>query len=195
MILAAVVLLLLAIAYLPLRLRIIYKDKSLSVTAYVAGLPIHIGKGKKDKKQREDKTKAITKELKKNGGDTTSGLSAVDKFFCVLSAFYDASTRIRRALRVEKLDLKVRMSSGDAATTGFLVGVAYAEFYKLVAFLACLFTVEAPVAEFQPVFSDDVLLELTFDGIIRTNLAHSICAGTALYLSYRKQIKEIKTNK
>lgn len=140
----------------------------------------------------EERSETTKKKNKKASRKTSSAVSGPDRLFCALQAFYDASDRIRRALRIEKLDLTVRLSTGDAAATGFLVGIAYAEFYKLTAFLACLFTVRAPQATFEPVFSDDRLCEVTFDGIIQTNLAHSICAGAVLYLSYRKQIKQIK---
>lgn len=110
--------------------------------------------------------------------------------FLILTSFYNTSREIRKCIIIEKLKIDASYSSGDAATTGIAVGFAYAEIYKLIGFLASIFTISYPEITIKPVFSDELLFEAEAESIIKARIAHIIFTGLKFYSNYKKASKE-----
>ncbi len=179
-----VILLLVLILYIPIKLRISYK-KSLFETFLSFGfikIKIPLNKEKKQKEKNAINTEKKEKENK-------DGFDAFTRFFSVIQGFYNASHLIKKALIIEKLEIKSSFGTEDAAFTGLAVGLAYSEIYKLIGFLSVIFTFEPPKIDITPIFEDRYVFNIECKSIIKTKLAHIIFAGYKFYTSYKKALK------
>ena len=171
--------------FLPIKLIASYSNKMFSMSISAAFVKINIPlKKKTENKKTETKEKKKIKKSKQ-----ADDFSRFEKFFAVLNAFYESSDRIRKCIAVEKLEVNSEYGSEDAAFTGFAIGIAYAEIYKLVGFLGTIFTLKQPIITITPVFADKAVFELSFEGIIKTKAAHIIFTAIKFYREYRKAIK------
>ena len=119
----------------------------------------------------------------------TDDYNRFEKFFILLQAFYETSANIRRSICVEKLIIKAEFASLDAGFTGMVTGVAYAEIYKLIGFLATIFTLEQPSITITPIFEEKSFFSIYSEGIIKTKAVHIIFTTIKFYREYRKAIK------
>ncbi len=90
---------------------------------------------------------------------------------------------------MEKLTIKAEFASLDAGFTGMVTGVAYAEIYKLIGFLATIFTLEQPSITITPIFEEKSFFSIYSEGIIKTKAVHIIFTTIKFYREYRKAIK------
>lgn len=165
--------------FMPLRVIISYESKK-------AELKLKFGlfefKPKSKSKLRGKKAKSDERALGKEKQDDNL---LPDKITNMLSAFYETSGAVKRAVRIERLEFSAVYGSGDAAATGFLVGIAYAEIYKLIGIISCVFTVVPPVITISPYYGDDPKLDIDFHAIVKTNAAKAIYTAVKFIKKYK----------
>ncbi len=182
-IIAVIFFLFLIAAFMPIRIILSFKDKKADIIISYGLVKYNIPLSKK-KKKTDVKTKEKAKDAE---NDSVSGFT---KFFAILQAFYDTSKDIRRSITVERLKAEASYCSGDVAFTGMAVGLAYAEIYKLIGFLANIFTISSPEITIKPVYEDSSFLKIEAESIIKTKAAHIIFTGIKFYSRYKKALKE-----
>ncbi|MDO5479817.1 MAG: DUF2953 domain-containing protein [Clostridia bacterium] len=170
-------------------MRVQYKEKKTDISLRFGIVKINLS-GKKKKKTKK-KSNAEKKEKKSENKtiDKENDIGGFQKFLALLQAFYDTSVSIRKTIEVEKLEIDALYGNADAAFTGMAVGFAYAEIYKLIGFLATIFTVRQPAVTIKPVFGEESVFECEADGIIKTKAAHIISTAIKFYFNYKKAIK------
>lgn len=183
LIIIAVVLLAVGLLFVPIRLVVSYKDKQLNVNIKYGILAFCLTKKSKTgkaKPKKKAKKKSENKKKKEGSGD-----GKLDMFFNLLTAFYETSDLIRKSIKIEKFNVNAVYGNGDAAFTGMAIGIAYAEIYKLISFLACIFTVEMPLITIAPDYSDEPKFDAELFCIVKARMAHIIFA----YLKFIKRYK------
>lgn len=179
----AVALAIAGLLFVPVRLVVEYEKKQLSIKIKYGILSFCVTKKRKTGKARPKKKIREKSENKKKEEGTGDG--KLDTFFNLLTAFYDTSDLIRKSIKIEKLNVNAVYGNGDAAFTGMAIGIAYAEIYKLIAFLSCIFTVEPPVVTITPDYSDETIFDAELFCIVKAKPAHIIFA----YLKFIKRYK------
>ena len=166
--------------FIPIRISWFYKDN-------VFRLSLKFGKFEFEfpKLKKRESSKPREKRNTKRDDD----FYRFQKFFAFIQAFYDTSENIRKTVVVEKTKIKAEYGTEDAAFTGIAVGLAYAEIYKLIGFLASIFTVNQPEITITPIFEDKSVFTLDAEGIIKTKAAHIIFTAVRFYMSYKKALK------
>lgn len=92
-------------------------------------------------------------------------------------------------IRCVKLILKIRYSSGDAATTGETCGAFWAAFGMLFSPAAKVFRFETdPEVSFTPLF-DEKVLEIYYKGIFKLRIYHILILGIMTMFKLKKYIK------
>lgn len=177
---AGVVLIFAAMLFIPAKISFSYRDKKAEV-----GIKYGILKKENILSLRKKRTKATEKPEKKSA---SSGDGGIDAFFNILSAFYEVSDLIRKSIKIEKLTLNARYGNADAAFTGMAIGIFYAEIYKLISFVSCVFTVTAPSITVTPDYSDEPVLEAEFGGIVKAKPVHIII----VCIKYMKKYKSYR---
>lgn len=170
------------ILFSPLRLVITYKDRKLDIEASFGVFKIKFPTIKNNKKKAKTAKESRNKK-------TSDDFFCFEKFFAVIQAFYESSPRIKKCITVEKLEINSKFGSEDAAFTGMVTGFAYAEIYKLIAFLATIFTLEKPIVIITPVFEDKSVFHIDFKGIIKTKATHIIFTAIKFYTEYKNALK------
>jgi hypothetical protein len=91
---------------------------------------------------------------------------------------------LTRAMLVEKLDLRVRAGTDDAAVTGLLGGVYWTAAGSLTAMAQQWFRLkEKPVFAFAPDFSAGNRFAARFNGVVSFRIGHFTIAGIILLLT------------
>ena len=179
-IIAAIILVLALILFIPLKADISYTAKKIKIG--LAAGPFRI----KMKKADKAKEKAPAESEKKAGNEKKLSF---DDGINLLSAFYESSRAIRRTVKVEKLELSALYGSGDAAATGFLIGIAYAEIYKLIGLVSCIFTVDPPIITITPCYEDEPVFDSEFELRVKTNAAKALYTAVKFYKKYKSYNK------
>ncbi len=179
-IIAAIILALALILFIPLKADVSYKEKKIKID--LAAGPFRI----KMKKADKVKKKAPAEGEKKAGNEKKLSF---DDGINLLSALYESSRAIRRTVKVEKLELSALYGSGDAAATGFLLGIAYAEIYKFIGLVSCIFTVNPPVITISPCYEDEPKFNLEFELRVKTNAAKALYTAVKFYKKYKSYNK------
>lgn len=183
LIIVAVALAIVGLLFIPVRLVVEYRKKQLNIKIKYGILSFCVTKKRKAstaKPKKKAKKKSENKKKEEGSGD-----GKLDAFFNLLTAFYDTSDLIRKSIKIDKLNVNAVYGNGDAAFTGMAIGIAYAELYKLIAFLSCIFTVEPPVLTIAPDYSDEPKFDAELFCIVKAKMAHIIFA----YLKFIKRYK------
>lgn len=193
MIVFAVILILLSIIlFMPVTLYAEYKNKKAEIKIKYGFISINPLKfrNKKNSKQKKKITDGENDIDTSKKDENKENKKSFDDFLNIISAFYEASDAIKKAVKVEKLNINATYGSSDVAFTGMAIGLAYAEIYKLFAAVSCIFTVNAPVITITPDFSEKNILEIDGEGIVKTDAAHIIFAGIKFYTKFHINKKE-----
>lgn len=142
-------------------------------------IPINLKFSKQKGKKAEQKNKSSDKKEK------SEKTSFLEKFFCALAAFYNSERQIKKALKISEAEINAEIGTGDAAATGFSVGIIYAEIYKLFAFFSCIFTVNAPKVTVTPCYSDDPCAKASGRVKVKTTFLAIGIASVKFYIEYR----------
>lgn len=171
---AVFIALLALLLFMPVRAIVMYESQK-------AGLIIKFGPFKLKGKKRAPKKNGAGEEKDKKPEEK----KPYDRILNLIGALYETSGTIKRAIRVESLKLNSRFGSGDAAATGFLVGIAYAEIYKFIGLISCVFTVKPPVITIEPDYGDEPVFNADFRTVIKTNAAKAIYTAVKFYKKYK----------
>lgn len=163
---------------LPLNAFISFENKKTSISVKFAFIPINIGGGKSKKSRIPKKENEGNKKQEKSE-------AAIYGAVRLLNAFYSSSKQIRRTVKIEKLNLSAVYGSGDAAATGFIIGIFYAEIYKLIGFFSSIFTVDPPSITVKPSYADEPAFEYSGSVKIKSTLFNLILSGMIFYLNYK----------
>lgn len=194
MIVIAVILILLSvILFMPLTFYVAYKDKKADINIKYGFINVNVCSFIKKKNINNKKEASVAKKennsVKEKEKKQTDNNPAEEKNFNyyvnIISAFYEASGAIRKAVKVEKLNVDAVYGSNDAAFTGIVIGLAYAEIYKLLSLVSCVFTVNTPVITITPDFSEKDVFEIEGEGIVKTNAVHIIFVGIKFYTKFK----------
>lgn len=194
MIVIAVILILLSvILFMPLTFYVAYKDKKADINIKYGFINVNVCNFIKKKNINNKKEASVAKKennsVKEKEKKQTDNNRAEEKNFNyyvnIISAFYEASGAIRKAVKVEKLNVDAIYGSNDAAFTGIVIGLAYAEIYKLLSLISCVFTVNTPVITITPDFSEKDVFEIEGEGIVKTNAVHIIFVGIKFYTKFK----------
>lgn len=161
--------------FIPLKLVASYSKNNLSLSFIVGFIKFKLPLKKQPAK---DETKNNVKKKEK-----------ID-FWSLLQAFYDTSYNIKKTIRVKKLQVEATYGNEDPAFTGMIVGIAYAEIYKLLGMISCIFELEPPLINITSDFSGKDVFTLSCEGIICTKLAHIVFTALKFYKRYKLHKKE-----
>jgi hypothetical protein len=91
-----------------------------------------------------------------------------------------------RGVIVRKWKTHLRVGTGDAMTTGVLVGMLWSFFYAMAAILGSWVRLCAPEARLTPEFRK-ALLEIEVEGIAQFRVGQAIGAGVAMAIALWKE--------
>lgn len=194
MIIAAVIVaLLLAAAFIPIRLTAEYRGAPrLRLRALFFTVPLPPERKPKPAegggKEKADEGGGTKKETPPDGEEAPSA-SRLGKLKKILSFALEMLGPLRKALRrlirAENLSLDIRVGSGDAASTAVAVGLLWGAGYEIIALIDRLFRVEAHSLTVTPDYGAAVL-GAEGSCILRTNIANIICAAAILGIAFLK---------
>ena len=173
---AVFIALLAILLFMPVRAIVSYESKKAEFIIKFGPFKLN---GKKKAPKKKDETEEEKKEKKPEEKNPH------DRILNLIGALYETSGAIKRAIRVESLKLNARFGSSDAAATGFLVGLAYAEIYKFIGLISCVFTVKPPVITIEPDYGDEPVFNADFRTVIKTNAAKAIYTAVKFYTKYK----------
>ncbi|CAB3391876.1 DUF2953 domain-containing protein [Kyrpidia spormannii] len=97
-----------------------------------------------------------------------------------------ALTNFLKRVHIKTWRAKVRIGTGEAASTGVVVGVLWSFFYVMAALLARRVRLVSPEARVDPDFQRR-LIEVEFEGIAQFRAGQAIRAGVAMAIALWKE--------
>ncbi|ADG06519.1 DUF2953 domain-containing protein [Kyrpidia tusciae] len=97
-----------------------------------------------------------------------------------------ALTNFLKRVHIKTCRAKVRIGTGEAASTGVVVGVLWSFFYGMAALLARRVGHVSPEARVDPDFQRR-LIEVEFEGIAQFRAGQAIRAGVAMAIAFWKE--------
>ncbi len=167
--------------FIPIGVGLKYENEVLAVFKIGAlkfSSPLNIKDGKKKKKERKEPTKEPEKKLEKG----------IDKLDFFLDLMGDFRRFIRKTTTVSDFEVRIKIGTGDAASTAVTVGVIWSLLGALTGLIDLLAEVKKPVYEVKPEYGEAVF-SITAGGIIVTRIAYIIAAAIVFvwkYLKYKK---------
>ena len=142
--------------------------------------------------------KATTAKIEE-ADEKLSFFQKVKKYYGIflrLSHTWSKSKRaVRKKILAEKIYLNLSFGTGDAASTGILVGSLWGAIYNVIAFVSNFIRVTEPDMSINPSY-DEELLDFEFECILKVSVANIISIISTLYINYyfadRKQTKKEK---
>lgn len=206
-VLAAVLVLLVLLALIPIRIIAEYRSElrlRLKVLFVEIGLLPKKAKPKKEQRQEEETKKDSEKDRKKGPGKeseentespearATSATEKLSGYLNLAAEFLGPLRRaVRRLVKAESLSARVSFGTGDAAQTAVLVGLLWGAGYNLISLVDLIVKVEGQELSITPDYSGPAF-EAEAACILRTNIANIICAAAILGIAYIRYILKTK---
>lgn len=188
---AAVLLLLALLLFLPLSLEIRYSDRLLIILRF-AGIKLYDStKNKHKKKSNTDSTekKPPVKEKSKSTFrrlcDRLGFSGAVSELFAFFKALLLKTKRALRRVKVHRLVLDIRVATENAAKTAVSYGTVCTAVYPVIALLEDCTTVKFKQVSLRADFNA-MEPELSASGVISLAPIHIIIAAVAAFNEYKK---------
>lgn len=164
------------------------------VSLSVLGKPVDILPFIKKNGRKKDKTEknANNKNDKTRRSNRGEKLGSFIKNLAKGRYTYLLSKRcIKKKIRVETFDFRLKFGLDDAAHTGIAVGTAWGGLYNIFALVDKLFTVKNHNFEITPVF-DGEYLDMDFKTKIRFSISNIISLAVVIFVNYMKSEKIYK---
>lgn len=178
-IIAAILILLICILFLPLKAELIYKEQ-MSIRVFFSGIPVYKtvlkGKEKEPSKHPEEKAEKLEKSSKKLG-------DKIDDF----RSFYKMTVKLlKRHVSLEEIKLKVDFGTGEAATTAVLTGVLWGALYGLIGRLGHICYIKNHNVNITPVYNE---ARFSFEGkcIFKSNIAYIIFIAITILMKIKSR--------
>lgn len=200
-ILGLLLLTLLFCLFIKIRLVISISKRESGKLNAVVSIELFGGKIKKTIPLAHKKAKAAKAKTAKSE-DADSKLSFSQKvkkcygsFLRIRRTWYKSKRAVRKRILAEKIYLNLSFGTGDAASTGILVGSLWGAIYNVIAFVSNFIRVTEPQICINPSY-DEELLDFEFECILKVSVANIISIISVLYINYyfegRKQTKKEK---
>ncbi len=176
-IIAAILIILICILFLPLKAELIYKEQ-MSIRVFFSGIPVYktILKGKESSNVPEEKAKKLEKNSKKLG-------NKIDDF----RSFYKMTVKLlRRHVSLEEIKLKVDFGTGEAATTAILTGALWGALYGLIGRIGHICYIKKHNVNITPVYNE---ARFSFEGkcIFKSNVAYIIFIAITILMKIKSR--------
>lgn len=178
-IIAAILIILICILFLPLKAELIYEEQ-MSVRVFFSGIPVYKnilkGKRKETLKSPEEKAKKLEKNSNKLG-------DKIDGF----RSFYKMTVKLlKRHVSLEEIRIKVNFGTGEAATTAILTGVLWGALYGLIGRLGHICYIKKHNVDITPFYNET---KFSFEGkcIFKSNLAYIIFIAITILVKIKSR--------
>ena len=178
-IIAAILIVLICILFLPLKAELVYKEQ-MSIRIFFSGIPVYKtilkGKEKETTKVPEEKAKKLEKNSKKLG-------EKIDDF----RAFYKMTVKLlKKHVSLEKINIKVNFGTGEAASTAVLTGILWGALYGLVGRLGHICYIKKHNVDITPIYNE---AKFSFEGkcIFKSSLAYIIFIAITILIKIKSR--------
>ncbi len=183
-IVAAVLVILISVLFLPFKLEAYYKKKKIMLVAFVAGIPIyksgHDVKSKKKKNTSEENTSQRVKDVEK---DVLTLGERIEHY----AEIYNKTVKLlRKYVGIDKVYLKIDVGTGDAATTAVGTGLLWGAAYRLISIIGSIMYINKHHVEINPVYTNTAF---SIDGkcIIKSRIAYIIFIAITILMKIKSR--------
>lgn len=170
-IITAILIILICILFLPLKVEVSYKEKKLKIVVFITGIPVckispDIKSKKKENPSKEDSSKRV-EELEKDV------LTFGEKIKHYAEIYTNTVKLLRKYVAIDKVDLKIDVGTGNAATTAIGTGILWSAAYRLISIIGSIMYINRHHVEINPIYTNTAF---SLDGkcIIKSRIAYII---------------------
>lgn len=183
-IIAAVLIILICILFLPLKVEVSYKEKKLKIVVFIMGIPVNkitpaIKSKKKESTSKENSPKRV-EEVEKDV------LTFGEKIEHYAEIYNNTVKLLRKYAAIDKVDLIIDVGTGDAATTAVGTGLLWSAAYRLISIIGSIMYINKHRVEINPIYTNTVF---SLDGkcIIKSRIAYIIFIAITILMKIKSR--------
>lgn len=181
-ILAIVLAVIILILFAPLRFVLTFENSDFSAKVVLAGVPVYSYKSDSENKEKKSSKKsvdvAVEDKVKSFERDT---LSLGEKIKAITSVSRLGARLLNKYVCIKNFTLRLRIGTGDAATTAVSVGLIWAAIYNLLGIVGRIVYIDNHSVEITPDYTGQVYFA---EGkcIIKSRVAYIIIIAITILL-------------
>lgn len=180
-IIAAILIILICILFLPLKVEASFAEKQLLVRCFVGGIPVcRINPLQKEEQAETAAPDKKAYEFEKN----SKTLGEKIKQFAEL--FKTAVKLLRKYVSIDSVSIKINVGTGDASTTAVSTGILWGAVYGLLGITGSIMYIKKHDVQITPVYENTVF---SFDGkcIIKSRIVYIIFIAITILMKIKSR--------
>ena len=145
----AILVILIFILFLPIEIEISVKENKLNIKAVFCGITIY--KYKYKKKDKPSESNATEKKIAEFQKDTVLLGTRIKQY---ANTFKSVVELIRKYVSIAKINVKIDVGTGDAATTAISVGTLWGAIYGLLGIIGSVVYINKHNVQINPVYAN-----------------------------------------
>lgn len=179
-IIAAILIILICILFLPLKVVASYKEKKTAVRIYLGGVRVFRlklkEKGEKPSKTPDEKVEKLEKDTRSLG----------EKIKHFADIFKTAVRLLRRYVSIHNINLKIDVGTGEAATTAVSSGVLWGAIYGLLGIIGSIVYINRHNVKINPVYTN-AAFSIEGECIIKSRIAYIIFIAITILIKIKSR--------
>ena len=180
-IIAAILIILICILYLPLKIEVSYKETRLTVRAFFAGIPVF--KLNPKGKEKDSSPRTPEEKVKKMEKDT---LSFGEKIKHFADIFKTTVKLLRKYVSFDNVNLQIDVGTGEAATTAVSTGILWGAVYGLMGIIGSIMYINRHNVQINPVYARPEF-SLNAKCIIKSRIAYIIFIAITILIKIKSR--------
>ncbi len=183
-IVAAILIILICILFLPLKVEAFYKEKKLKIAVFIMGIPVYklspdIKSKKKENTSKENSPKRV-EEVEKDV------LTLGERIEHYAEIYNNTVKLLRKYVAIDKVDLIIDVGTGDAATTAVGTGLLWSAAYRLISIIGSIMYINKHHVEINPIYTNTAF---SLDGkcIIKSRIAYIIFIAITILMKIKSR--------
>lgn len=179
-IIAAILIILIGILFLPLKIEASYGEKYIPVKIFIAGIPVFKFTPKKTQKQPDRSPNEKAVKLEKD-------MWTIGERIKHFADLYTTTVRLlKKYVSIDSVKLQIDVGTGDAASTAISTGVLWGAVYGLLGIIGSIMYINKHDVHINPVYEK---AEFSFDGkcIIKSSIAYIIFIAITILIKIKSR--------
>lgn len=183
-IIAAILAIIVCILFLPFKLEVYYKEKQLKIVAFILGIPIYRlnpdikskKKGKTSKSDSPGRVEDVEKDV----------LTLGERIEHYAEIYNNTVKLLRKYVGIDKVQLKIDIGTGDAATTAVGTGLLWSAAYRLISIIGSIMYINNHNVQINPIYTKTAF---SVDGkcIIKSRIAYIIFIAITILMKIKSR--------
>ena len=183
-IIAAVLAIVVCILFLPLKIKAYYKEKQLKIAVFILGIPIYRLNPDIKSKNKEKSSKSNSPERVE---DVEKDVLTLTERIEHYAEIYSSTVKLlRKYVGIDKVELKIDIGTGDAATTAVGTGLLWSAAYRLISIIGSIMYIDNHNVQINPIYTNTAF---SLDGkcIIKSKIAYIIFIAITILMKIKSR--------